>query len=290
MISWHQRGERLKNTGGLREQLGISDDYVRYCREERNFAAVLYHLLLDEQRLGIFLELIGLPAAQARDAGVYFEYAHLRDLWAEAGARYGTAGANARYRDAIIAMLGNPDVALPVDCKAFNEVFIGPGSRAASASFIQMPARWNDAQYPAWCARGGESFAQRACMIKWAFNAKPDLVVQLGDGRFVCIEAKLGSGIGRYTANTGRSVAPFSKSQTELQEFIFKELLRVATMFVIVSKDDSRDLAIVSKDNTDDTETRWRRLTWQKVFAHLRSESCSSRMVAQFCNRFVQPA
>ena len=269
----------MHNTGGLREQLGISDDYVRYCREERNFAAVLYHLLLDEERLGIFLELIGLSAAQARDAGIYFEYAHLRDLWAEAGARYGTAGSNARYRDAIIAMLKNPHVALPMDCKAFNEVFIGPGSRAASASFIQMPARWNDAQYPAWCALGGEAFAQRACILKWAFNAKPDLVVQLGDGQFICIEAKLESGIGAYRARTGLSAAFFGMTQTRLQEFIFNELLRVPTEFVIVSKDDRRE-----------TVAPWRQHTWQEVFAALRRKPCSSRMVAEFCNRFGQPA
>ena len=130
--------------------------------------------------------------------------------------------------------------------------------------------------------KGGSIFGRR--QHKWAFNAKPDLVVQLGDGRFVCIEAKLGSGIGRYTAKTGPSVAPFSKSQTELQEFIFNELLRVPTEFVIVSKEDRRDTVAPGRRHT------WRRHTWQKIFAELRREPCSSRMVAQFCNRFVQPA
>lgn len=269
----------MNNTGGLREWLGVSDDYVRYCREERNFAAVLYHLLLDEQRLGAFLELIGLPAAQAKDAGIYFEYAHLRDLWAEAGTRHDTAGGNARYRDAIIAMLAHPDVALPTDCKAFNEVFIGPGSKAASASFIQMPARWNDAQFQAWCARGGASFAKRACTLKWAFNAKPDLVLHLGDGRVVCIEAKLESGIGGYKARTGLPSGPFGMTQTKLQEFIFNELLKVPTDFVIVSKDDRRA-----------ADAPWRRHTWQEVFAALRREPCGSRMVAEFCERFAHPA
>lgn len=264
---------------GLRERLGISDDYVRYCREERNFAAVLYHLLLDEKRLGAFLELIGLSAVQARNAAVYFEYAHLRDLWAEVGVRHGTAESNARYRDAIIAMLAHPDVALPTDCKAFNEVFIGAGSKAASASFIQMPARWSDTQFQAWHARGGESFAQRACTLKWAFNAKPDLVLHLADGSVVCIEAKLGSGIGGYKAKTGLSSGPFGMSQTRLQEFIFNDLLRVPTRFVIVSKDGKRD-----------TDAPWRRHTWPEVFAVLRREPCGSRMVAEFCERFLQPA
>ena len=270
----HDMGPRV----GLRERLGISEDYVRYCREERNFAAVLYPLLLDEKRLGAFLDLIGMSAAQARGARVYFEYAHLRDLWAEVGARHDTATSNARYREAIIAMLGHPQVALPTDCKAFNEFFVGPGSKA-SASSIQMPARWNDALFPAWCAHGGEPFAQRACTLKWAFNAKPDLVLHLGDGRVVCIEAKLESGIGGYKAKTGLPSGLFRMKQTELQEFIFRELLGHETDFVIVSKDRKGDI-----------DPPWRRHTWHEVFVALRREPCGSRMVAEFCDRFAQPA
>jgi hypothetical protein len=274
-------GGTLRKDGGLRERLGITDDYVSYCREERNFAAVLYHLLLDEKRLGAFLELIGLTAAQGEGARIYFEYAHLRDLWAEVGTRHATADErNARYREAVIVMLRHPDIALPMDCKAFNEFFIGPGSKAASANHIQMPSRWNDARFDAWYAHGGETFAQRACMLKWAFNAKPDLVLHLGGNRAVCIEAKLESGIGGYKARTDQRPDPFGMTQTRLQEFIFNDLLGYATDFVIVSKDRKRY-----------PTPPWRRHTWHRVFEALLGEPCSSRMVAEFRrSKFILPA
>lgn len=270
----------MGNGIGLRERLGVSDDYVRYCREERNFAAVLYHLLLDEGRLGAFLELIGLPASQAAGAGIYFEYAHLRDLWAEVGARAATVGErNERYRDAIIGMLAHPEVELPTDSRAFNEFFIGHGSKAASAHFIQMPARWNDAQFQAWSTYGKE-FAKRACTLKWAFNAKPDLVLHLADGRVVCVEAKLESAIGAYKARTGRISAPFGMAQTRLQEFIFNDLLGYTTDFVMVSKDSKRVI-----------DPPWHRYTWHEVFSALLREPCASRMVREFReSKFIQPA
>lgn len=78
----HQGVHRLKNDKNVRQQLGVSEDYVSYCGEERNFAAVLYHLLLDEKRLGAFLDLIDVSAPEGGVARVYFEYAGLRDLWA----------------------------------------------------------------------------------------------------------------------------------------------------------------------------------------------------------------
>lgn len=265
---------------GLRERLGVTDDYVRYCREERNFAAVLYHLLLDEKRLGAFLELIDLPAAQGKEAGIYFEYAHLRDLWAEMGARQATVGGNnARYREAIVAMLAHPEVVLPTDCKAFNEFFIGPGSKGASANHIQMPSRWSDGQFAAWCDAGGRAFAERACTLKWAFNAKPDLVLHLADNRVVCIEAKLESGIGGYTAKAQHPSGPFGMTQTRLQEFIFNDLLGYTTDFVMVSKDRKRDIA-----------PPWRRHTWHEIFEALLEEPSPSRMVAEFRqSKFILP-
>lgn len=271
----------MNDSIGLREWLGVTDDYVSYCREERNFAAVLYHLLLDEKRLGAFLELIGLSAAQGKGAGIYFEYAHLRDLWAEVGARHAAAGErNARYREAVVAMLAHPQVALPTDCKAFNEFFIGPGSKAASANHIQMPSRWNDALFHAWCEAGGRPFAERVCTLKWAFNAKPDLVLHLGDNRVVCIEAKLESGIGGYKAKTDHPSGPFGMTQTRLQEFILNDLLGYATDFVIVSKDRKRAVA-----------PSWRRHTWHEVFQALLGEPSPSRMVAEFRrSKFIQPA
>lgn len=277
----NDQGNRLGNEQKLRHRLGVTEDYVHYCREERNFAAVLYHLLLDEQRLRAFLDLIGVEAVDGSEPRAYFEYAHPRDLWAEMGRRETEADArNQRYREAIVAMLQSPHVALPTDCKAFNEFFIGLGSKAASANHIQMPARWSDAQFDAWCQAGGRRFAMRACMLKWAFNAKPDLVLHLGDDRVVCIEAKLESGVGAYRAGEGNPLGGFDMTQTQLQEFILQDLLGYETTFVIVSKN--------LKGRTD---APWRRYTWHEVFEAMLREPSASRMVREFrASRFIQPA
>lgn len=271
----------MKNENNLRHRLGGGDSYASYCREERNFAAVLYHLLLNDKRMGAFLQLIGLPPEDAREAKVYFEYAQLRDLWAEVASQEKEVEArNQRYRDAIISMLERPDVALPTDCKKFNEFFIGRGSKAASANYIQMPSRWNDSQFLEWCKSGDRAFAERACMLKWAFNAKPDLVLHFGHDKAVCVEAKLESGVGAYQVRTDHPLGRFNMSQTKLQEFILQNLLGYTTDFVMVSKNQKGEI-----------EAPWRRYTWHEVFEAVLSEPSESRMVAEFRkSRFIQSA
>ena len=274
--------EKIPN---LRQQLGVTEDYVSYCREERNFAAVLYHLLLDQPGLNAFLDLIGVPVPEDGVARVYFEYAALRDLWAAAKHGCDAAAQNQRYREAIEFMLGRPDLVLPEECKAFNEFFIGQGSRAASATYIQMPSRWSDSQFQAWCefaggGTDGRAFAERACTLKWAFNAKPDLVLHLGGGRVVCIEAKLESGVGAYRVNADQPAGCFGMTQTALQEFILQDLLGYKSDFVIISK-----------SRTGATKAPWRCYTWHEVFEAMLSGEGESRMVAEFRkSRFIQPA
>ncbi len=268
----------MGNENNLRHWLGVHDDYVRYCREERNFAAVLYHLLLEDARLRSFLVLTGRDADLASGARVYFEYAHLRDLWA-AAARDEASDAenNARYRDAIACMLGRPDVELPTDCQEFNEFFIGKGAKAASARYIRMPSRWSDSQFRKWCEHADRSFAERVCALKWSFNAKPDLVLHLRDDTLVCIEAKLESDVGGYRVDTDHHEGPFRWKQTRLQEFILQDILGYST-----------DFLIISKNRRQDVQAPWRRFTWHEVFEALRDDENEARMVGEFRrSRFI---
>ena len=250
----------------LREQLGIKDHYVDYCREERNFAAILYHLLLDEKCLASFLALIRQPAALASDVRIYFEYAHLRDLWAEVASRNQDVNAqNHRYRDAIASLLpmppGNELPGIETDCRAFNEFFTGLRARAASVKHIQMPSRWSDSQFDHWCDVGGPDFAMRACSLKWAFNAKPDLVLHLGGDKVVCIEAKLGSGMGSYQVKSDRLPSgSFAMTQTALQKFILHDLLGYDTDFIVISN---------RKDRKEGDSSPWRHYSWQEVYGAL---------------------
>jgi hypothetical protein len=256
----------------LRTLLGVEDHYVHYCREERNFAAVLYHLLLDEACLARFLALIGQGEANADEVRIYFEYAHLRDLWAEVGKRYGNdrAARNARYRDAIVALLDAPFLPeVAGDCEAFNRFFIGDRPGAASKTHVQMPSRWNDDLFEAWESERDRNFAKRACTLKWAFNAKPDLVLDLGNDRIICIEAKLESRESRYKAG---ETTMFGMSQTRLQEYIFRNLLGYQDpTFIMISK------------GSDGAPEGWRNLTWSAVYgALLAGEPGRSQTVRDF--------
>lgn len=269
----------MKDNTHLRTLLGATDEYVNYCREERNFAAMLYHLLLDEGRLRAFLDLVGHPMADVKDVGIYFEYAHLRDLWAQV--QGDIESRNRRYREAIVRML-EPERELPTETRLFNEFFIGEGSRDASDLYIRMPSRWSDKQFDRWCEFGELAFAKRACMIRWAFNAKPDLVLHLAGNTVLCIETKLESPIGDYRANVGGVHGCFRMSQTELQEFILGKLLRYSAHF-----------AIVAKSKQGGRKCTWPRYTWDEVFGALLAahppKVGESQMVAEFRNRVRAP-
>ena len=290
---------RTTRTPNLRELLGITDEYVGYCREERNFAAVLYHLLLDTNRLRSFLALIGQlevagrPPVNIDDVRIYFEYAHLRDLWAEVAdkerkkdqsAEQALRVTNDRYRETIVSMLCMPvDLQLQLpSITAFNAFFTGPRVRAASSRQIQMPSRWSDSQFDNWSKVGGDTFAKRACSLKWAFNAKPDLVLHLGADKAVCIEAKLESGAGAYQVKSDPNPEGcFGMGQFELQEFILNDLLGYKTDFIIISK--------ASNWQEGNSTRNWRSYSWQETYAELLKDKPSvdgeSKMVAAFASR-----
>ena len=60
----------------------MEKDYYKFCREERNITAILYHALLRQANLKEFLSLINCKnIGSFEDASIYFEYAYLRDWW-----------------------------------------------------------------------------------------------------------------------------------------------------------------------------------------------------------------
>lgn len=267
------------------ELFGIDDPYAPICREERNFAAMLYHLLLDRERLAVFLEPFGGPTSSIDDVRIYFEYAHLRDLWAEVAAKAEREGTdlNSNYRNIILRLLesSHPDL-LQADCEAFNRFFIGDNTKS-SARQIQSPSRWQKSQFDTWCEEPfGRTFAERACKLKWAFNAKPDLVLHLGGNRAICIEAKLESKIDKYSVKPALG-KPFSMKQTEVQEFIMKDLLGYETQFVVIEK----------KRNAAKNEEGWIHLAWKNVFDELMDDKFrQSREIAMITDlqdsQFIQ--
>src|SRR6478609_8481610 len=178
----------------LRTLLGSTDDYEPLSREERNFAAIVHHLLLQPGNLTRFLRLVGAPdPTESERTAVFFEYAYLRDLWDS------RAGDPTLARAAILDWLSPPAQygleGLPI--LEWNTFF--GASPLASSVAIQNPGRWSISEFSRHISE--DDFFLRACMFKWAFNATPDLVIHTGKSSAVCIEAKLESGEGHYPAS-----------------------------------------------------------------------------------------
>jgi hypothetical protein len=270
----------------LRDLLGINKEYVGYCREERNFAAVLYHLLLDADRLRSFLSLIGRCEVSVDDVHIYFEYAHLRDIWTEVAAQEKDIKAkNERYHTAIASLLRVPANMLPSidkgDCVEFNAFFTGPRVRAASVKHIQMPSRWSDTQFDRWSEKLGREFAKRACSLKWAFNAKPDLVLHLGGDEAVCIECKLESAAGRYQVESDSNPdGRFRANQLDLQKFILRDLLGYDTDFIMISKK--------SDWQEGKSGRHWRSYSWQEIYDRLIKDHPPMPGESEFIKEFVE--
>jgi hypothetical protein len=110
---------------------------------------------------------------------------------------------------------------------------------SGSEKYVQKPGNWSVAQFSASIADDDDFLA--ACMFKWCFNAKPDLVLQTATERVVCIEAKLESGEGRYPATSVektifKSRGLSSVGQTEVQRYTFEQLLGYETEFILLAK------------------------------------------------------
>jgi hypothetical protein len=239
----------------LRTMLAFDVGYDAICREERNLAAIFYHLLLDPANLARFLELIHCDQKVSPDEmAIFFEYAFVRDLW------------KSRVKDAATARAciqqfvqpPDPDALEKLSTRQFNEFFGVAG--IPSKTNIQMPARWSIPKYGP--HMGDDAFFLRVCKFKWAFNAKPDIVVHTSRETAICIEAKIESSEGRYPSSSA-DCGEFARRrlglvrQTELQKFVFEELLGIHAEYVYLVPDAAQRSA------THKT------LTWSKTFEAL---------------------
>jgi len=237
----------------LRTLLGSTDDYEPLSREERNFAAIVHHLLLQPGNLTRFLRLVGAPdPTESERTAVFFEYAYLRDLWDS------RAGDPTLARAAILDWLSPPAQygleGLPI--LEWNTFF--GASPLASSVAIQNPGRWSISEFSRHISE--DDFFLRACMFKWAFNATPDLVIHTGKSSAVCIEAKLESGEGHYPASAP-DIAQFTRrglarvGQTEVLAYLMGQMLGFQTTYVFLVR---------SPAPTSDAH---RIITWKECFA-----------------------
>jgi hypothetical protein len=227
-------------------------NYGDVVREERFFCACLFHLLVSDSTykhgfLKDFLKLccIDVNDHNLEEATVYVEYAMARDLWdalngkkkKEANeAKYQFLHSLLRFKDPFSVPLADDDIIkfnnqLVVEKKrkcsqpdTETPYLLGANKKKSKRSKpdIETPAHWDINKinkikdfFP------DEDSRETACKLKWGFNIKPDMVIELGKNRAVCIEAKVLSKEAQY----GSKASEIQISQTELQKFLMGKIL-----------------------------------------------------------------
>ena len=232
----------------LRATLGNHQPYYMLCREERNLCAILYHLLLLDNNVNSLLKLAKIDWTADSTAEIYVEYTFLRDLWK-------SVSDHDRKRRFLLDVLGYPedDGLRTVSYAKFNEHF--GATPKASVKVIQSPSTWSMERYSKQ-AHTNERF-KKISYLKWAFNAKPDIVVTLPGKGTLCIEAKFESRESKYPQG-GKERDIFKQrglslvNQTYVQRLVFDLLgMHAQFRFLVDGK--------VRKANENV-------MTWQTVF------------------------
>ncbi|MBN2271027.1 MAG: hypothetical protein JXN61_10455 [Sedimentisphaerales bacterium] len=235
----------------MREYAGIVENYSCFNREERNFAAVLYYLLLKPGNMERFLELIDKNIQIVQEQfGVYVEYSYLRDLWNK-------LQGNDQKRGLIKSFL-----TLKCDQGVFEKSivefnrFFGAVPKASEHD-IQSPGTWSLPSFAEHISDNDDLL--NVCKFKWSFKAKPDIVIHTSKDSAICIEAKSESGEGSYPAKSEEKRIFEQRGirrigQTELQKYFMEDLLGVRTHFVFLIKK--------GKPSSESHKI----VTWKKVF------------------------
>jgi len=244
--------ESLKGAKGFKP----ITSYAEVVREERYFCALLYHCMLqDSDGMQEFLKKCGVGPENQQEPKVYVEYAMVRDLWRQLNRRGTRTVERNKWKRAFIVDMLLRDLSdsdrtkyreLLMDDESlsvldFNKIFVAGN---ASTRFIQSPSRWGIGAICRSKDRLGTALIQSACMLKWAFNAKPDIVIELGNDTVVCIEAKVESKEGLYASSDSDKSAirdalgkveaddwlKMNASQVAVQNHIMKDILGFGTI------------------------------------------------------------
>ena len=235
-------------------------DFARFVREERNYAALLYWGLQDNENCQAFLRLIYDEIPKIDDAyfGIYFEYAHLRDAWNYAPDNDSRWQAIRRAIE-IIAAQRLPTLAdfwqsaqelirrleqQYQECAArrdfleFNSCFVKrPSNQKHRSNQVQSPQTWQPKCVMTNDVFNGLSHTTRHALVllSWCSRVKPDIVFHLNNCQAVCVELKVETGEGAYTLPPMRFCPSFSMLQTEVHN-VMMNILELETRHVGVAK------------------------------------------------------
>jgi hypothetical protein len=245
----------------VRTSLNFNEGYYLINREERNLAAIFYHLLLQKDNLHRFLKIIScsFPIVE-KELAIYFEYAYLRDLWNYIDKSVITTEERNRIKKKTILEFLKPtnlEELSNFNTFEFNKYF-GAVPRP-SYNDIQSPGNWSIRFYDH-NIKDKEEFL-KVCKFKWCFNAKPDIVIHTSNNSAICIEAKLESCEGHYPSNDNEKKIFNTRGiklvgQLSIQKMIMNELLGIETKYIF----------LVQKKSQSDTHATF---SWQEVFNKL---------------------
>jgi hypothetical protein len=222
--------------------------YFELVREERQFCALLWHLLVSRpENLSAFVSLVERRSGGASDQvtldgseELYLEYSGLRDDWYAIG----RDNSEKRRRIEWILNLAGAKGAetLPTEIADLNALFIGERGRRIRND-IAYPGSWSVGALYEFTGHEPEAFLE-LCRIKWAHNIKPDLVILFREKPAIVIEAKLDSGEGSYPTSPAEKkrfdevFGPGRRrvGQLELQRFLFSTLLEIENQQVVVAR------------------------------------------------------
>lgn len=205
-----------------REDLKEISGYADVVREERYFCAVLYHCMLnDPEGMQRFLQLCGVERkgpARCDVQGVFVEYAMARDLW-------NCLEENEAKQEYLVSHAALPPGMRELTVEEFNKKLV---SGRISPKYIQSPGRWKLDKV--------RSISTKACKLKWAFNVKPDIVIELDNDTVVCVEAKVESREDKYAKGEDLEIIDILEeseaecsegfgAQCEVQRFLMDEVL-----------------------------------------------------------------
>lgn len=254
----------------IRKFLNFNKSYFLKNREERNFAAILYHALLINNNIEKFLKLIDCNySINESEFAIYFEYSFIRDIW------FNINGSNEIKRNLILQNLNLSNNNYLTECSVedFNKYF--GAVPKPSAEYIQSPGNWSITLYKN-SILSNEEFLD-VSLFKWAFNAKPDIVIHLSNNTAVCIEAKYECSESYYPTKSSERNEFFRRnlslvSQTALQKKILTELLGIETHF----------LFLIQKGSLSKTH---KTIFWKDVFKALDFDNCPY-FITEWIKRF----
>lgn len=216
----------------IRSLLNHNTSYYTFNREERNLAAILYHVLLINNNLKRFLNKLSyqLPVNPEKTE-IYVEYAMLRDMWDGIDRKK-----HELKRDIILQLLQPAKSNYLKHCsiEQFNTYFGGK-----SLKEIENPGNWSIKRYKKTINSNNEFL--KISKFKWCFNAKPDIVIQTSENQAICIEAKFKSRIGKYPSGTDDRKVFRDKgieyvNQTEIQRKLFEEIIGFKSDFWLIAE------------------------------------------------------